>query len=218
MYLWFTFFLLNPGQCLVRVTAPCLAAACCSPGEDWDSIWAIPFSWTSNNRDWPQSSAFFSVSWSNWQLLREVIFNTHPAIHIPSSAERDLRPVTAESDTPPGPHARAEGPAVLLSKSSRGFGAAGPPGTTHVSTSATQAWSRGPRHEQNLEELLSWQDKQPPFCSCLCQGGFCWHGLPGFWGRWAQLSVLFQTGTWAGYRLTTEARYRLDSQSAVCDS
>lgn len=150
MYLWFTYFLLNQGQCL-RVTAPCLAAAFSSPGKGWDSVWAIQFSRTSSNRDWPPNSTLPLCSWNNWQLLEEAIFHIYPVIHVPLSADKDLKPVSTESNILPG--CMHTGLCCVVSKTSGRAGTGKPTGKTHTSITATQAWSWGPRHKQKSRRI-----------------------------------------------------------------
>lgn len=162
----------------------------------WQSTWAISFSFTRSTRDWPPGSqlCLLLCSWSIWQLLKEVLCNTHPAIGVPLSA--GARDVSALCDSSSGLHTSAQGSAVLLSKSSRGWGQPGPGHKVLARTKPKRTALR--------------QEKQPPFGWCLCLGGFCWcscqdfeEGVHSFQSKPKEAPEL---GSKGGFAFTAEAK------------
>lgn len=150
MYLWSTILLLNDGQWQFR------ALLLIRWRQTW---WATWFSWRST-RDWPLGSklCLLLCSWSNWQLLAEVLFNTHPATGVPLSAE--TWDVWSLCDTLPGLHT-CRGLGCAAGQEQQGLG--------HRVLARTKPQRTALR-----------QEKQPSFGWCGCLGGFCWCGCQDF--------------------------------------
>lgn len=164
MYLWLTSFLLKAGQSQLPVSL--------LTSKHQDTTRGIRFSLTSSKRWTPKLCLL--CSWSNWLLLKELIFNTHPATCKPLSAEPgDL---SLQADTHPGPRTHQ---GLCRAAEQEDLGQPGPqvqPTPQHQQLMGCQA---GP--ESRRTALTAGQATARFVQPCL--GGFCWRSSPGLWGR-----------------------------------